>query len=86
MKNSIWVVFIVVSGIIGFLLGYSISAYTGVEQGGNFSVESSGYGQEESAESPDETDTEPALDSNTGSDLDNDTDDYYQNLYLEGQK
>ncbi len=31
MKNSLWVVVVVVVGIVGFLLGYSFSSYTGVK-------------------------------------------------------
>lgn len=71
---------------MGFLLGYSVSAYTGVQQGGDYSMETAGYGEEESGGSSDETDTEPALDLDTGPALDNDEDDYYQNLYRESQK
>ena len=86
MKNSIWIVFLVLSGLLGFLLGYSVSAYTGTEQGGGYSTESAGYGEDESGESPDKTDTEPALDSDTGSAPDNKADDYFQNLYEESQQ
>ncbi|VAX15480.1 hypothetical protein MNBD_NITROSPINAE04-1331 [hydrothermal vent metagenome] len=83
MKKSIWIVFVIVSGFVGFLLGYSISAYTGMQKGGNISMESAGYGEEESGGyggggSSGETETEPALD--------NDALDYYQNLYQENQQ
>ena len=30
MKTSLWVVIAAVSGIVGFLMGYSVSSYTGV--------------------------------------------------------
>lgn len=29
MKTSLWVVVVLVTGIVGFLIGYSVSAYTG---------------------------------------------------------
>jgi len=75
---------------MGFLLGYSISAYTGIQKGGNSSMESAGYGEEESggyggggssgatASEPGETDAEPALD--------DDALDYYENLYQEDKQ
>lgn len=30
MKSSLWTVIVVVAGIVGFLVGYTVSAYTGV--------------------------------------------------------
>jgi hypothetical protein len=30
MKRSLWTVFVLVSGLVGFLMGYSVSSYTGV--------------------------------------------------------
>lgn len=30
MKTGLWVVIVLVTGIVGFLVGYSVSAYTGV--------------------------------------------------------
>lgn len=32
MKNSLWSVIAIVCGIVGFLMGYSTSAYTGVRK------------------------------------------------------
>lgn len=32
MKPSLWIVIVVVTGIVGFLVGYSVSAYTGDKQ------------------------------------------------------
>ena len=49
MKNSLWVVFVVVSGFLGFLIGYSVSSYTGfhkVQQGSVAVAEAGGYGGE----------------------------------------
>jgi hypothetical protein len=30
MKTNLWIVIVVVSGMVGFLMGYSISSFTGV--------------------------------------------------------
>jgi len=79
VKKSIWIVFVIVSGFMGFLLGYSVSSYTGIHKGGDFSMESAGYGEEESGGSSDEADTEPAPDNN-------DALDYYDNMSQEDQK
>jgi hypothetical protein len=49
MKNSLWVVFVIVSGFLGFLIGYSVSSYTGfqkVQQGSVTVAEAGGYGGE----------------------------------------
>jgi hypothetical protein len=32
MKSGLWVVIVLVTGIVGFLFGYSVSAYTGVRK------------------------------------------------------
>lgn len=32
MKNSLWTVIAIVCGIVGFLMGYSTSAYTGIRK------------------------------------------------------
>lgn len=32
MKTSLWVVVVLVSGIVGFLVGYSTSSYTGMQK------------------------------------------------------
>jgi len=29
MKTSLWIVIVIVSGLVGFLMGYSVSSYTG---------------------------------------------------------
>jgi len=42
MTVGSWVMVIIVTGFIGFLVGYSISSYTGVE-GGNYISETGGY-------------------------------------------
>ncbi len=34
MKNSLWIVIVIVVGIVGFLMGYSVSAYTGFKHVG----------------------------------------------------
>jgi hypothetical protein len=56
MKNSLWVIFVVVSGFLGFLIGYSVSSYTGIQkvhqgyvavaEAGGYGGESGGYGAE----------------------------------------
>lgn len=51
MKNSLWIVIVVVVGFIGFLVGYSVSSYTGIQkiqQGSVEKVEAGGYKSEES--------------------------------------
>ncbi|HEB71824.1 MAG TPA: hypothetical protein ENI77_04320 [Nitrospirae bacterium] len=78
MKKSIWIVFVIVSGFMGFLLGYSVSSYTGIHKGGDFSMESAGYGEEEPGGSSDEA----GVDSTP----DNDALDYYDNMSQEDQK
>jgi hypothetical protein len=32
MKTGLWVVIVLVTGIVGFLVGYSVSSYTGVRK------------------------------------------------------
>jgi hypothetical protein len=32
MKNSLWIIIALVTGIVGFLIGYSVSSYTGAKQ------------------------------------------------------
>lgn len=32
MKSGLWVVIVLVTGIVGFLVGYSVSAYTGTRK------------------------------------------------------
>ena len=58
MKTSLWVVLVVVAGFLGFLLGYSVSSYTGIQkvQGGYVAesggyAEAGGYGEESGEES-----------------------------------
>jgi hypothetical protein len=57
MKTSLWLVIVIVVGFLGFLLGYSVSSYTGIQTaqkgsvgevgaGGYPSEESAGYGTE----------------------------------------
>ena len=55
MKNSLWVIFVVVTGFLGFLIGYSVSSYTGIQkvqgytevaEAGGYGGESGGYGGE----------------------------------------
>jgi hypothetical protein len=60
MKNSLWVVFVAVSGFLGFLIGYSVSSYTGIQkvqqgyvavaEAGGYGGESGGYGAESSGD------------------------------------
>ena len=46
MKTSLWVVLVVVAGFLGFLLGYSVSSYTGIQKvQGGYVAESGGYGE-----------------------------------------
>lgn len=44
MKTGLWVSIVVVAGLLGFLLGYNISSYTGVEPGYFETAEAGGYG------------------------------------------
>ncbi len=46
MKHSLWVVVVVVVGIVGFLLGYSYSSFTGVRE---TTAIDTGGGKEETA-------------------------------------
>ncbi len=49
MKNSLWIVIVVVVAFTGFLVGYSVSSYTGiqkVDQGSSGGPEAGGYGGE----------------------------------------
>lgn len=51
MRNSLWVIIVIVTGFLGFLIGYSVSSYTGIQkiqQGSVEKVESGGYPSEES--------------------------------------
>ncbi len=41
MKSGLWTVIVVVTAIVGFLTGYSVSSYTGVR---NLRSESRGHG------------------------------------------
>lgn len=44
MKNNLWILITLVAGLLGFLAGYSISSYTGVEPGFFEAVETGSYG------------------------------------------
>ncbi len=44
MKTGLWVSIVVVASLLGFLLGYNISSYTGVEPGYFETAEAGGYG------------------------------------------
>lgn len=47
MKTTLWIVIVIVAVFMGFLLGYSVSAYTGIQAAkGNIELETSGYGDE----------------------------------------
>ncbi|MEE8429716.1 MAG: hypothetical protein V3S16_00525 [Candidatus Desulfatibia sp.] len=49
MKSSLWVVIVVVALFTGFLIGYSVSSYTGFQkigQGLSGGTEAGGYGGE----------------------------------------
>ena len=49
MKSSLWVVIVVVALFTGFLIGYSVSSYTGIQkvgQGLSGGTEAGGYGEE----------------------------------------
>ncbi len=49
MKSGLWFVFVVVALFIGFLLGYSVSSYTGYKKVAGYveEVGAGGYGGEE---------------------------------------
>lgn len=44
MKQLLWIVITLVAGVLGFLSGYSVSSYTGVEPGFFAAVETGSYG------------------------------------------
>jgi len=44
LKNNLWVLITLVAGLLGFLLGYSMSSSTGVEPGFFEAVEAGSYG------------------------------------------
>ncbi len=44
MKNGLWLSITLVTALLGFLAGYSISSYTGVEPGFFEAVEAGSYG------------------------------------------
>ncbi len=44
MKNKLWVLITLVTGLLGFLAGYSLSSSTGVEPGFFEAVETGSYG------------------------------------------
>ena len=45
LKTTLWVVIVIASSSIAFLLGYSVSAFTGIQtQTGNIELETGGYG------------------------------------------
>lgn len=49
MKSSIWVVIVIVALFTGFLIGYSVSSYTGIQKIGkglSGGTEAGGYGEE----------------------------------------
>lgn len=49
MKSSLWVVIVVVVLFTGFLIGYSVSSYTGIQNVGkglSGGTEAGGYGEE----------------------------------------
>lgn len=77
IKPTLWVVIVIVSSVIAFLLGYSISAFTGIQtQTGNIELETGGYGSE--SESGGYGAGEPAADPGEG--LDEAAKEYYENL------
>ena len=50
MKSSLWIVIVVAVGFLGFLIGYSVSSYTGIQKIKAKYVEelgAGGYGEEE---------------------------------------
>ncbi len=52
MKTSLWIVILVAVGFLGFLIGYSVSSYTGIQKIKTKYVEelgAGGYGTEEDA-------------------------------------
>ncbi len=49
MKSSLWLVIVVVALFTGFLMGYSVSSYTGIQKVGeglSGGTEAGGYGEE----------------------------------------
>lgn len=44
MKNKLWVLITLVAGLLGFLAGYTMSSFTGVEPGFFEAVETGSYG------------------------------------------
>ncbi len=58
MKTSLWLVIVIVVGFLGFLIGYSVSSYTGiqtVQSGAVGEVGAGGYPSEESGGSETES-------------------------------
>ena len=44
MKNSLWVVFVVTAGFLGFLIGHGVQSYTDIQKMGYMgTAESGGY-------------------------------------------
>lgn len=77
IKPTLWVVIVLVVGFMGFLLGYSVSAFTGIQtQTGNVSLETGGYGEE--SEGGGYGAGEPAA--GPGQELDEAAKEYYENL------
>ncbi len=75
MRSSLWVVIVIVGTVMGFLMGYSISAYTGIQQrAGNASLETAGYGEEEAGGNG------GGESSGEAASMDKETADYYKNL------
>lgn len=77
MRSSLWIVIVIVGTFMGFLMGYSISAYTGTQQRAtNATLETSGYGEEESGGYG----GGGAGSSAPAAPMDKETADYYKNL------
>ncbi len=52
MKNQLWVLIVLVSGLLGTLIGYSVSSGTGVEPGYFEAPDAGGYGASAEGEAP----------------------------------
>jgi hypothetical protein len=77
IKPTLWVVIVIVVGFMGFLLGYSVSAFTGIQASkGNVELETGGYGEE--SEGGGYGAGEPAA--GPGQELDEAAKKYYENL------
>lgn len=66
MKQNLWIMITLVATVLGFLAGYSISSYTGVEPGFFEAVETGSYGG--------------ATDSESTEGVSQELQDYYKNL------